>query len=146
MGIRSAATTPPAGPFARSAEDCGLILQVIAGKDNRDSGSARKSFYYTPQYARPMTDLRVGFAPVDFAEWAEPAARPAFAQALDTLKATGVQLMETKLPEFPYGPIIGTVIGAEEASIFETFIRGGQVDQLSDAAQIAGLKANLDIP
>ena len=41
------------GPFARTAEDCGLILQVIAGEDSRDPGSAGKSFYYTPQYARP---------------------------------------------------------------------------------------------
>src|SRR3984893_2655224 len=56
------------GPFARSAEDCGLILQVIAGKDGKDPGSAGKSFYYTPQYARPMKDLKVGYAAVDFAE------------------------------------------------------------------------------
>ena len=45
------------------AEDCGLVLQVIAGKDGKDPGSAGKSFYYTPQYARPMKDLKVGFAP-----------------------------------------------------------------------------------
>src|ERR1035438_9942758 len=42
------------GPFAHSAEDCGVILQTIAGKDSKDPGSAGKSFYYTPQYARPM--------------------------------------------------------------------------------------------
>ena len=49
------------GPFARSAEDCGLILQAIAGKDGQDPGSAGKSFYYTPQYARPLEELRIGF-------------------------------------------------------------------------------------
>src|SRR3954451_16413561 len=37
------------GPFARTAEACGLILQVIAGKDGRAPGTAGKSFYYTPQ-------------------------------------------------------------------------------------------------
>ncbi|HLI85972.1 MAG TPA: amidase [Bryobacteraceae bacterium] len=134
------------GPFARSAEDCGLILQTIAGKDNRDPGSARKSFYYVPQYARPLADLRAAYAPVDFAEWADPAARPAFEAALATLKETGLQLTETRLPDFPYGPVISAVIGAEEASIFETFIRSGQVDQLADPEQKAGLKANLEIP
>src|SRR5580765_97145 len=51
------------GPFARSAEDCGVILQAIAGKDGKDPGSAGKNFYYTPQYARPLKDLRVGYAP-----------------------------------------------------------------------------------
>jgi aspartyl-tRNA(Asn)/glutamyl-tRNA(Gln) amidotransferase subunit A len=134
------------GPFARSAEDCGLILQVIAGKDNNDPGSARKSFYYTPQYARPVKELRIGFAPVDFSGWAEPAARPAFDTAIGVIKEAGAQFVETKLPEFPYGPVISTVIGAEEASIFEPLIRGPQIDQLADPVQIAGLKANLDIP
>jgi aspartyl-tRNA(Asn)/glutamyl-tRNA(Gln) amidotransferase subunit A len=134
------------GPFARSAEDCGLILEVIAGNDRRDSGSAHKSFYYTPQYARPMAELRAGYAPVDFTDWADPTTRPAFDAALTALKATGLPLVETKLPDFPYGAVISAVIGAEEASVFETLIRSGQVDQLADPEQIAGLKANLDIP
>ena len=48
------------GPFAHTAEDCGLILQAIAGKDDSDPGTAGKSFYYTPQYARPIKDLKIG--------------------------------------------------------------------------------------
>ena len=134
------------GPFARSAEDCGLILQTIAGKDGKDPGSAGKSFYYTPQYARPMQEIRVGFAPVDFSGWADPAARPAFQAALDVIKQTGAQMVEAKLPDFHYGAVISAVIGAEEISIFEDFVRSGKVDQLADPEQIAGLKANLDIP
>jgi aspartyl-tRNA(Asn)/glutamyl-tRNA(Gln) amidotransferase subunit A len=134
------------GPFARSAEDCGLILQTIAGKDSKDPGSAGKSFYFTPQYARAMKDVRIGYAPVDFAEWVDPATRPAFDAAIGVLKQTGIQLVETRLPDFRYGPIISTVIGAEGASVFEPLIRSEKIDQLADAAQIAGLKANLDIP
>jgi aspartyl-tRNA(Asn)/glutamyl-tRNA(Gln) amidotransferase subunit A len=118
----------------------------VAGKDGRDPGSARKSFYYLPQYARPFKELRAGYAPIDFSDWAEPDTRPAFQAALATLKETGIELMEAKLPEFAYGPVISTVIGAEEASIFEPLIRGSAVDQLADAEQIAGLKANLEIP
>jgi aspartyl-tRNA(Asn)/glutamyl-tRNA(Gln) amidotransferase subunit A len=134
------------GPFARSAEDCGLILQVIAGGDSNDPGSAGHSFYYTPQYGRAVRGVRAGYAPVDFSQWAEPEARPAFAAALDVLKQSGVEFLETKLPDFPYGAVISTVIGAEEASIFEELITSSRVDQLRDQAQIAGLKANLEIP
>ena len=134
------------GPFARSAEDCGLILRVIAGKDGKDPGSAGKSFYYTPQYTRPLKDLKAGYAPVDFAEWAEPAARPAFEAALGVLRQTGVQLVETKLPRFPYSPALSTILAAEQASIFEQFITSGKVDELADPAQIAGLKASLEVP
>ena len=134
------------GPFARSAEDCGHILQAISGADGKDAGSAGKSFYYTPQYARPLKDLKVGFAPVDFAGRADPAARPAFQAALAALRETGVQLVETKLPRFPYSPVLSTILRAEEASVFEPFINSAKVYDLADPAQIAGLRAALEIP
>jgi aspartyl-tRNA(Asn)/glutamyl-tRNA(Gln) amidotransferase subunit A len=133
------------GPFARSAEDCGLILQVIAGKDSKDPGSAGKSFYYTPQYARAMKDLKVGYAPVDFTDRADPSARAAFAAALEVIKQSGVQLVEPKWPPFPYGAVLSTILAAEEASIFESLIVSGKVDELADKPQIAGLKAAMDV-
>jgi aspartyl-tRNA(Asn)/glutamyl-tRNA(Gln) amidotransferase subunit A len=133
------------GPFAHTAEDCGLILQVIAGKDGKDPGSAGKSFYYTPQYSRPMKDLKVGYAPVDFTEWAEPAARPAFDAAMAVLKSVGVQLVETKLPSFAYAATLSMILAAEQASIFEPLIASGKVNELADQAQIAGLKASLEV-
>src|SRR5438309_760641 len=131
------------GPFARSAEDCGLILQTIAGKDGKDPGSAGKSFYYTPQYARPVKELKIGYAPVDFAERAEPSARAAFAAALAVLKDTGAQMVEAKLPPFPYGPVLSMILNGEMGSIFEPLITSGKVDELADKPQIAGLKASL---
>ena len=134
------------GPFARTAEDCGLILQVIAGKDGKDPGSAGKSFYYTPQYARPIKDLKIGYAPVDFAESADPATRPAFNEAIVVLKSLGAQLVETKLPNFPYGPVLSTILNGEMGAIFEPLISSGKVDQLADKPQAAGLKASLDLP
>ena len=134
------------GPFARSAEDCGLILQVIAGKDGQDPGSAGKGFYYTPQYARPLTELKIGFAAADFADRPDAAARPAFAAALETLKACGVKLVDAKLPAYSYGAVLSTILGAEQASIFEPLISSGKVDELADPSQIAGLKASLEIP
>ena len=133
------------GPFARSAEDCGLILHVIAGKDGNDPGSAGKGFYYTPQYARPLTELRIGIATRNFADRPDPAARPAFAAALDTLRACGVQLVEATLPAYSYGSVLSAILGAEQASIFEPLISSGQVNELADPSQIAGLKASLEI-
>src|ERR1019366_5478211 len=41
------------GPFARSAEDCGLILQTIAGKDSKDPGTRRKDFLLHPPIRPP---------------------------------------------------------------------------------------------
>ena len=134
------------GPMCRSAEDCGLVLHEIAGADGDDPGSAGKSFYYAPAFARSLKDIRVGFAPVDFDEWPDPAAKPDFAKALEVVRSLGVEMAETKLPEFPYGPIIGTIIASEAASIFEPLIQSGKVNELADQKQIAGLKAGLEIP
>src|SRR5713226_6462091 len=118
------------GPMCHSAEDCALVLSAIAGGDSNDPGSAGKSFYYAPEFARKMQEIRIGYAPVDFAEWAEPSARPAFEKALADIRALGVTLVETKLPDFPYGTVVQTVIAAEAASIFEELIRSGKVDEL----------------
>jgi aspartyl-tRNA(Asn)/glutamyl-tRNA(Gln) amidotransferase subunit A len=133
------------GPFARSAEDCGLVLHAIAGNDHKDPGSAGKSFYYAPQYARPMKELRIGYAPVDFSGRADASARPAFDAALGVLKEAGAQLVEAKLPAFPYDDVLGTILAAEQGAVFEPLISSGRVEELADKAQIAGLKASLEV-
>jgi aspartyl-tRNA(Asn)/glutamyl-tRNA(Gln) amidotransferase subunit A len=134
------------GPICRSAEDCGLVLEAIAGADPDDLSSAHKSFYYTPQFSRDLKDVTVGFAPADFSEAVDPAARADYAKALETIRSLGVHLTETKLPEFPFGSVIGTIISAEGSAVFEPLIKSGKVDELADQHQIAGLKAGLEIP
>ena len=134
------------GPLCRSAEDCGLVLEAIAGADPDDPSSAHKSFYYTPQFSRDLKDVTVGFVPADFNDAVDPAARPDYAKALETIRSLGVQVMETKLPDFAYGSVIGSIISAEGSAIFEPLIKSGRVDQLADQHQIAGLKAGLEIP
>lgn len=133
------------GPMCRSAEDCGCVLQVIAGGDSDDPGSAGKGFYFVPQYTRKLAELRVGFAAVDFEEWADPTAREGFKKALDAFRGLGVQLKETKLPDMPYGLLVNTIMSAEAGSIFEPLIRSGKIDELADQRQIAALKAALDM-
>src|SRR5579883_2599888 len=131
------------GVLARSAEDCGLVLHAIAGGDEDDPGSAHKSFYYTPQYARNLRDLRIGYAEIDFDAWADEPMRPALQNALGIVKSMGSQMKETKLPAFPYGPVISVIIDSEAASVFEALIRSGDIDQLADLSQIQSLKASL---
>lgn len=134
------------GVIAHTAEDCGLVMHEIAGADDADPGSARKSFYFEPKYYRNTKELKIGYAEVDFAQWPEESLRPAYANALQQVKALGASMQESKLPDFPYGAVIGTIIDAEGASIFEPLIRSAAVDQLGDKTQIAGLKASLTLP
>ncbi len=133
------------GPICRSAEECGLVLEAIAGADADDPSSAHKSFYYTPQFARDLKDVRVGYAPVDFNEGVDPAARADYAKALETIRSLGVQITEAKMPDFPYSPVISTIVSSEGSAVFEPLIQSGKVGQLADQHQIAGLKAGLEI-
>jgi aspartyl-tRNA(Asn)/glutamyl-tRNA(Gln) amidotransferase subunit A len=133
------------GPMCRSADDCALVLHEIAGADAEDPGSARKGFPYSPQFDRKVPDFTIGYAPVDF-ERVAPEAREAFSSALGVVKSLGVKLKEVEIPDFPYGALVTTVISAEAASIFEDFIRSGQVDQMADRKQASGLKAAIEIP
>jgi aspartyl-tRNA(Asn)/glutamyl-tRNA(Gln) amidotransferase subunit A len=137
-------TLDKVGVLARSAEDCGLVLHEIAGSDEDDPGSARKSFHYVANYYRKLSDLKVGYAGIDFHEWPDAALRPAYAATLETVKSMGSQMVESKLPDFRYGLLVGTIIHSEAASIFEPLIRSDAVEQLGDAGQIAGLKAALN--
>ena len=90
-----------------------------------------------------MSDLKIGYSEIDFSQSPDEPLRPAFANALTVVKSFGAQMIETKLPDFPYRPVIGAIIDSEGASVFEQLIRSGKVDQLADQSQIDGLKAAL---
>jgi aspartyl-tRNA(Asn)/glutamyl-tRNA(Gln) amidotransferase subunit A len=128
------------GPMCRTAEDCGLVLQAMAGADKLDPGSAGKSFYYTPQYARAMKDLRIGRLVSEFP------GDPVFEEAMKVVQAFGATVVDVKLPEFPYGAIANTIVTCEGASVFEPLVKSGGVDQLADPQQAAGFRAGLRVP
>lgn len=134
------------GPMCRSAEDCALVLRAIAGKDSNDPGTAGKSFYYLQDYGRALSDLRIGYWPADFGERIAEPAQPAFQSALEVFKKMGPKMVEIALPPMPYGDVIGTLILAEGATIFEPLIKGDKFDSMPDERQKAGLRAALEIP
>jgi len=133
------------GPICRSAEDCGLVLQVISGGDSDDPSSAGKSYYYAPQYARSFKELKLGFAPADFEAWPEEICRAPLREGLEALRSILPACVETRLPDFPYDAVAGTIITAEAATVFEPLISSGRIAELADRRQIASLKAGLEI-
>lgn len=132
------------GVLAHTVDDCGYALHGIAGEDDEDPSSAGKGFYYSPQYARPFRDLKIGYHPVDFEQWPDEPMRPAYGTALNIVKSFGAEMVEMTLPDFPYGLVIGCIIDSEAASVFEEFIRSGRVNALADPEQVNGLKASLN--
>jgi aspartyl-tRNA(Asn)/glutamyl-tRNA(Gln) amidotransferase subunit A len=136
------------GPMARTAEDAGSVLAVIAGKDRSDATA-------TGRHHRPLdadearaaiAKVRVAFAEEDVIEHASPAAKAALMTGVQEFRRVAQTFVRATLPtDLPYGPMVGTVYGAEGATIFAELIEGERFEELVDARQKAGLKAALEI-
>ncbi len=133
------------GPLAHTAEDCGHILAAISGGDGTDPGSAGRRFHFAPQFARPVTELRIGIAAADLEIHAAEAMRAPLREAVEQFRKMGATIVDVELPDFPYSAVSSTVIGAEAAASFATLIRSAAVETLPDPRQIEGLKAGLQI-
>lgn len=135
------------GPMARSAEDASLVLEAIAGPDAKDATSSGKR--YRPLDARSarsaLRRVRVAFAEEDVVDHPSAEARRALEKGVAEFRKLVPTFVRATLPELPYGPMVGTVYGAEGSTIFAELIEGDRFEELVDARQKAGLRANLDI-
>lgn len=120
------------GPICRSASDCRLVLQAIAGPDP-DDPSASSEPVNLATGRRGVLKLRGAIVNMDFTQkGAESEAKAAFDRAVGALRLAGLKMEEAKLPEFPASEVAGLIIGAEALSSFERFYRDGSVKQLRD--------------
>jgi aspartyl-tRNA(Asn)/glutamyl-tRNA(Gln) amidotransferase subunit A len=122
------------GPVARSAEDCAVVLDVLAGADPRDPGSIPPPPGVARVRAAVPRGLRVGVLP--FPGGREPAPLPGAAEAFlaaQALLATAGALVEpAALPELPYEEIASILLEAEAANAFEELVSSGRTRELSD--------------
>jgi aspartyl-tRNA(Asn)/glutamyl-tRNA(Gln) amidotransferase subunit A len=135
------------GPMARTAEDCGLALRSMAGADPADPTTSSRRF--VPLAGRAAASAvraaRVGFAEEDLGH-ATPEAKGALERGMAELKRIVPKVTRAVLPaDLPYGPMVGTVFGAEGATIFSELIDSGRVDELVDKRQAAGLRSGAEI-
>jgi Asp-tRNA(Asn)/Glu-tRNA(Gln) amidotransferase A subunit family amidase len=131
------------GPMCRTAEDCGIVLEAMAGPDPRDPGSAGRTFR-AGRGRRPIRSLRVGYAIEDF-ESADPTVRATLRQALDTFKSLGARLTRAVLPPLPIDSVARTVIRVEGSASFQDLVRSGRDALLVDQRQAIGLRAGMEI-
>jgi len=124
--IAFASSLDQAGPMARSAEDCALLLGAMSGFDERDATSAQRP----PQdYARamrspradataaqPLKGLRIGlpveFFPPALASGVDGAVRAALAE----LEKLGATLIDVSLPRTELSIPVYYIIAPAEAS------------------------------
>ncbi|MDL2718456.1 MAG: amidase [Acidobacteriota bacterium] len=116
------------GPICRTAEDCGLVMAVIAGKDPFDSTSVTRPYRADAESAKSKR-FRVGVIK-GTTEKVQPEVRKNFEESLKVLRTFCDVVPDVEFPEFPYGAAVGTIVSAEGASAFRDLIEGGRAKEL----------------
>jgi aspartyl-tRNA(Asn)/glutamyl-tRNA(Gln) amidotransferase subunit A len=118
------------GPMCRTADDCGIVLAAISGRDPKDPSSvARKFTYEAPLF--PTRRLRVGIVKGAL-DSVQPEVRKNFEEAVDVLKRHADIEPDVALPDLPYGPVVGIIVNAEGASAFRDLIESGRLAELQN--------------
>ena len=116
------------GPLALTADDCGLVLDAIAGPDANDTAASDRAFEYD-SLSKPGRKFRLAVLE-NATEGVDDDVRGAFQHALEVL--ADVATVETVvLPDLPYIPVPITILFAESASAQDEFIEGGRASELT---------------
>lgn len=115
--IAFASSLDQAGPMAKSAEDCALMMNVMAGFDERDSTSLnREKEDYTRDLNKPLNGLRVGLPKEFFAEGLDANVGKVIESAITEYKKLGAEIVEISLPNTGLSIPVYYVLAPAEAS------------------------------
>ena len=107
------------GPLTFDVADAALMLNVIAGHDERDSTSVSNEIAapcdYLEKLDEPLSGLKIAIVP-EFNAGADSEVQNAIAAALEVYKGLGAELIEIKMPHFEYAIAAYYVIATAEAS------------------------------
>ena len=115
--IAFASSLDQAGPMAKSAEDCALMLNVMAGFDERDSTSLNHPKEdYTRDLAKPLAGLKVGLPKEYFAEGLDADVAKVIEEAIAQYKKLGAEMVDISLPNTNLSIPVYYVLAPAEAS------------------------------
>jgi aspartyl-tRNA(Asn)/glutamyl-tRNA(Gln) amidotransferase subunit A len=115
--IAYASSLDQGGAFARSAEDCALLLSAMTGHDPRDSTSLeRDAEDYSRDLDKPLAGLRIGLPKEFFADGMDDDVRAAVEAALAEYRKLGATTVEVSLPNARLAIPAYYVIAPAEAS------------------------------
>jgi aspartyl-tRNA(Asn)/glutamyl-tRNA(Gln) amidotransferase subunit A len=125
--IAFASSLDQGGPMAKSAADCALLLNAMAGFDERDSTSLQRpdenygrllgqAFTADAPAGKPLAGVRIGLPKEYFGEGLAADVRAAVDAALKQYEALGATLVPVSLPKTELSIPVYYVIAPAEAS------------------------------
>ena len=105
------------GPLTKDVEDAALLLQIIAGRDPRDSTSADVPVpNYRTAILEPVKGLRVGIPDEYFIEGMDPEVEGTVREAMRVLEGLGARPEKVSLPHTDYAVATYYLVATAEAS------------------------------
>ena len=105
------------GPLARSAEDCAILLQTMAGFDPRDSTSIEQ---LVPDYSERLNEdisgLKIGLPEEYFAEGLDADVARVIEIAIDEYRRLGAEIVDIQLPNSKLSIPVYYVVSSSECS------------------------------
>jgi Asp-tRNA(Asn)/Glu-tRNA(Gln) amidotransferase A subunit family amidase len=129
------------GPLCRYAEDCAVVMSVIAKPDDRDMSVSDIPFNWNARL--DIRKLRVGYLKDAFDETRDEVAKRNEEKALEQVRALGVKLVPLTVPEWN---VDVSSIGVESAVFFDELIRTGRDKQLTNPGRANGFRSSRVVP
>jgi len=105
------------GPITKCVKDAALILEKIAGRDERDSTSLKAAVpAYSQLLSKDIKDLVLGVPKEYFVEGMDNEVSAKIKEAIEILKSLGAKIKEISLPHSAYGIAVYYLIATAEAS------------------------------
>jgi Asp-tRNA(Asn)/Glu-tRNA(Gln) amidotransferase A subunit family amidase len=129
------------GPMCRYAEDCALVMSVIAKPDGRDLSVSEIPFNYNAHL--DLRKLRVGYIKEAFDETRDPVLKRNEEKTLEQMQSLGVKLAPVTVPDWTLDV---SSIGVESGAFFDEMIRGNRDKQMTNPGRAASFRSSRAVP
>jgi len=105
------------GPLTKDVTDSALLLNVIAGYDQRDSTSVNAKLPdFTKSLEKDVKGLKIGIPKEYFIEGIDPEIKKAVAETIKLYEKLGAKIQEISLPHTEYAVAVYYIVAPSEAS------------------------------
>ena len=105
------------GPITKTVEDSAILMNVIAGHDERDSTSANLPVPdYTLSLHRPIKGMKIGLPKEFFVKGMDPEIEKAVREAAKVYQKLGAEIKEVSLPHTGQSVAVYYIVAVAEAS------------------------------
>jgi aspartyl-tRNA(Asn)/glutamyl-tRNA(Gln) amidotransferase subunit A len=96
--VAMASSTDVIGPITRTVADAGYVLNILAGKDTKDSTTIERADSYLLVASKSKDVKRAGLVKEFMGEGVDIGVKKAIQKATEDLRAAGVEIVEVSIP------------------------------------------------